>query len=109
MVSIMRYGRGKLEVDVVEGLESARGRGESRGNSGGSPINAGHAIDPFGREMQGEKARSIVAPIGSSMSYQLHLGLRIFIDELRAPNTAQKSFTLCYIANETTIGSDRES
>ena len=53
MVAIMRRVGGKLEVEVVEGLESARGQGESRGNSSGTPINAGNVIDVPGREMEG--------------------------------------------------------
>ena len=109
MVAIMRRVRGKLEVDVVERPESARGRKESRWNSGGTPINAGNETEGGGREMQCEKARSIVAPIGPSTSYDLCLGLRIFIGELRIRNTTPKSVFICYITNETTTGSDRES
>ncbi|KAF9492534.1 hypothetical protein BDN71DRAFT_1451457 [Pleurotus eryngii] len=50
--------------------------------------------------MQCEIARSVIAPIGGSMPYQLRLGFRTFIDELGVRKTPPKSVLLCYIASQ---------
>ncbi len=94
----------EFEVEVSEGAVSARGRGNSRGNRGGTPLDTGNMADA-GRDGQCEIARLILA----FMMDQLRLGLRKFINELVKSKTASSTVPPCYIANETTMGSDRSS
>lgn len=107
-MAILRCGRGEFKVEVVERPESVRAQWKSWGDGGCTPVNADN-VGGARREMQCEIARSVITPFKTSMTYELCFGLRTFILELRPRNIAPSSVLRCYIANETTIRSDRSS